>query len=163
MLNFYTDEDKKEPINFLYNNTNDASFVSIDLNEDKNECDICHQITEEPIVNVMLSDRYLKFEGSLKRIGDSLTKAHEICLGRWSDVIERNLSNNSNSANMYNGKSNIQSTIFSSMEKTKVFYGDETKNCDCGKEKDTEKLSLNLCSSIKSQSIPKSLLNIKSK
>lgn len=73
---------------------NDESFVSIDLNDDKNECDICHQETQEPIVTVMLRDEFLKFERSFERTGDSLTKAHQICLDRWSSIIERNLQYN---------------------------------------------------------------------
>jgi len=76
---------------------NDESFVSIDLNDDNNVCDICHQDTVEPIVTVMLRDEFLKFERSFERTGDSLTKAHQICIDRWSDIIERNLQFNKKS------------------------------------------------------------------
>lgn len=68
----------------------DESFVSIDLNEDKEECDICHQCTDEPIVQVVLSDEFLRFEGSCNRYGP-VTRSHQICLDKWSEIIERNL------------------------------------------------------------------------
>ncbi|XP_066936100.1 uncharacterized protein [Clytia hemisphaerica] len=92
-------EDQEQEINATHcrfldlDYINDSSFVSIDLNDDKNECEICHQTTEEPIVNVVLSDEFLKYEKSIERCGSggAFTKAHQICLDRWSEVIERNL------------------------------------------------------------------------
>lgn len=169
MINFYTtDDDEEEPRNFLYNNNesvNDASFVSIDLNDDKNECDICHQVTEEPTVSVMLSDEYLKFEGSLKRTGDSLTKAHEICLERWSEVIERNLDNSNTTNDIYNENSNTPSRItIEEVKHTKDldYYETEKYNCD-SENGNIEKQSHDLCSSIKSHTLPKHMLTDKSK
>ena len=96
MLDLEDDQDQQEtyatPCRFIdLDDINDSSFVSIDLNDDKNECEICHQTTEEPIVNVVLSDEFLKYEKSIERCGGTLTKAHQICLDRWSEVIERNL------------------------------------------------------------------------
>lgn len=77
----------------------DESFVSIDLNDDNEECDICHQSTDEPIVHVVLSDKYLRFEGSCERYG-TVTRAHQICLDKWSEIIERNLKSTKDTDNV---------------------------------------------------------------
>ena len=159
MINFYgTDDEEEEPQNFLLCNNNfsvnDASFVSIDLNDDKNECDICHQVTKEPTLSVMLSDEYLKFEGSLKRTGDSLTKAHEICLERWCEIIERNLDSNNTAKDIC--KSSSQITI----QEVNLENGTENYNCD---SEDVNIENQELCSSIKSHTLSLDTLTDKSK
>ena len=169
MINFYATDDEEEPCNFLYKNNgniyNDASFVSIDLNDDKNECDICHQATEERTVNVMLSDEYLKFEGSLNRKCGSLTKAHEICLERWSEVIERNLENSSPTNGISNENSKIPSHKINIQEeevKHENDLDDRTEKYSChSKNENIEEQ--NLCSSIKSHALSKHMLSEKSK
>lgn len=69
----------------------EEGFVSIDLEDEFEECDICHQATDEKIVNVILSDEFTQFEGSHEKHCGTLTKAHQICLNKWSDIIQRNL------------------------------------------------------------------------
>ena len=69
----------------------DDGFVTIDLGDDLEECDICHQATEEAIVYVRLDKLFTIFEGSYEKHSERLTKTHQICLDRWSDIIKRNL------------------------------------------------------------------------
>ena len=97
-----------ESTNFL--DDTDESFVSIDLNENEDECEICHQRTEEHILCVLLSDEFVKFEGSFERTGEKLTRAHQVCLDRWSEIIERDLKyNNTKSKQLTTNNENIQS------------------------------------------------------
>ena len=74
----------------------DSEFVSVDLNDDRVECDICHQATDEKVVEVILSDTFTLFEGSYDKYSSGVTKVHKQCLKRWSDIIERNILYSSN-------------------------------------------------------------------
>ena len=74
----------------------DSEFVSVDLNDDHVECDICHQATDERVVEVILSDTFTLFEGSYDKYSSGVTKVHKQCLKRWSDIIERNIVYSSN-------------------------------------------------------------------
>ena len=74
----------------------DSEFVSVDLNDDRIECDICHQATDEKVVEVILSDTFTLFEGSYDKYSSGVTKVHKQCLERWSDIIERNIAYSSN-------------------------------------------------------------------
>ena len=152
MQHFYTDDDDDETDQRnLFGNTINASFVSIDLNEDKNECDICHQTTEESIANVMLSDKYLKFEGSLIRNGARLTKAHHICLERWSEVIERNITSLENM--------NIDESATKTTTSNKNADDIIPKNKDFCAQKERDSNKEDLCFDLfTSQTMPKGIL-----
>jgi len=92
---------------------NEDEFVSIDLNDDHEECDICHQITDEKIVKVILSDEFTLFEGSYDKHCGGLTKAHQLCLKRWADIIARNIqfsTNRTNSPSSFNEHSSARSS-----------------------------------------------------
>ncbi|XP_065643739.1 uncharacterized protein LOC100212364 isoform X2 [Hydra vulgaris] len=87
------------------------SFVSVDLNDNK-KCEICHQITNEQIVSVILNDEFTTFEGSQSKHIGCVTMAHHYCLKKWADIIERNLKSSykiKSNQNIYNDKCNIAS------------------------------------------------------
>ncbi|XP_002168923.1 uncharacterized protein LOC100212364 isoform X1 [Hydra vulgaris] len=87
------------------------SFVSVDLN-DNNKCEICHQITNEQIVSVILNDEFTTFEGSQSKHIGRITMAHHYCLKKWADIIERNLKSSykkKTNQSIYNDNSNIAS------------------------------------------------------
>lgn len=101
-----------------FNSTNflddgDESFVSIDLN-DNDECEICHQRTKEHIVWAIHSDEFLRLESSFEKSSEKLTKAHQICLDRLSEKIEKKLKyhneNAKNSKEVKERETNISST-----------------------------------------------------
>ena len=68
----------------------DNTFVSIDLS-DENKCEICNQMTNEQIFPVVLNDEFTLFEGSRSKHFGHVTMAHQFCLKKWAEIIERNL------------------------------------------------------------------------
>lgn len=88
--------------------SDDDQFVTIDLDDEFEECDICHQATVEAIVHVVLDDLFTIYDGSYEKRSGRPTKAHQVCLDRWSDIIRRNLKSSKNQTlvkNYINGTS----------------------------------------------------------
>ena len=69
----------------------DDGFVTVNLDDEYEECDICHQTTNEAIIHVTLDDLFTIYEGSYDKHYGRVTKTHQVCLDRWSDIIRRNL------------------------------------------------------------------------